>query len=231
MKEVVVIGVGDSGSGKSSFGNLYLNKQCFDESDSPDPCTKNPIFQQNEIDGMIRKYYDTEGHCDGNSVTSKQIQKLAIYLSEQNPLVNSVAIILNGQCPRFSQGVKDLIKFAYVSFGGEKVLGYICIVFTMCFSILPNNPNRNKRREEYKEHAMKYLSEISGIKDIPEVPVFFVDCKDPSGEETKTNLIQFHGWSVSRKPITLNPELIRPPDDITEEETEFEAERVIEDDI
>lgn len=101
----------------------------------------------------------------------------------------------------------------------------------MCFSLLPNNLNRNKRREEYKEHAMKYLSEISGIKDIPEVPVFFVDCKDPSGEETKTNLIQFHGWSVSRKPITLNPELIRPPDDITEEETEFEAERVIEDNI
>lgn len=231
MKEVTLIAIGDSGSGKSSFGNMYLQKQIFDVSDSADPCTRNPVFGMNEIGGLIRRFCDTEGHCDGNSVNSQQIQKLATYLGEKNPQVNGIVIVLNGQCPRFSQGVKDLIKFAYKSFGGEKILAHISVVFTRCFAVLPKIPDRTKLNKEYKAHIMNYISEISGIQDVPDVPVFFADCDDPDGDETKSNLIQFHGWAVSRTTITLNPKSIRPPDDIVEEKQNFTKGYVIENDI
>ena len=193
MREVVVIAVGDSGSGKSSFGNLYLRKECFNVSALVDVNTRNPIFNSNEIDNMIRTYFDTEGHCDGNSADSQQIQKLALYLREKNPLVNGFVIVLNGQCPRFTQGVKDLIKFAYTSFGGNHVLDHFCVVFTRIYSNFPNLPNRKHLENEYRWRIMNYISEISGISQIPDVPIFFTDCDDPEGSETKSKVDQFHG--------------------------------------
>ena len=72
-----------------------LKSSCFEEGDDPDPCTKDPIFNYNIIDGIMRKFFDTEGLYDDNNVMSQQIQKLAMYLGEKNPLVNSV-VVLNG---------------------------------------------------------------------------------------------------------------------------------------
>lgn len=202
QQEVTICLIGDTGAGKSSFGNYYLGKEEFAASDSTDPVTLEAFAKSNEVEGCKRWVIDTEGLNDGQSINAVQIQNLAKLMRNYERGVNAITIALNGQYDRFSQGVKDIIKFAYNAFGTKEALNHICIVFTKCYDT--RRPNRETKRTMYKEAVRKYLSEVSGIalEQIPEIPIFFVDCyPDDDNEETKENMIQFHGWVVSREPL------------------------------
>jgi hypothetical protein len=117
---VTCVLVGDTGAGKSEFGNRYLGTQLFAASDSPFPVTLAPKAESKVIAGLSHYVIDTEGHADGNSVSSEQIQKLALFLREWQFGVNAVCIVLNGQHDRFSQGIKDTLRWAYNTFVTKK---------------------------------------------------------------------------------------------------------------
>ena len=74
--EVTVLLIGDTGTGKSTFGNYYLQKNVFEESDSDEPVTTEPVAKSNVINGCTRWAIDTEGLNDGQSINAVQIQKL-----------------------------------------------------------------------------------------------------------------------------------------------------------
>ena len=201
-KSLTILSIGDTGAGKSSFCNLYLKGNFFKVSNSTDPVTTDPVVQYQDI-GPYRRYaIDTEGLNDGHTINSVQIQKLADLLKEYEHGVNAVCIVLNGQQDRFSQGSKDLIKFAYDSFPDKSVLTHMCIVFTKCYIKYPNNPNRNTKRTIYRQRVMEYLRKISKVNDIPEIKIFFVDCKDGSNPETTENMNQFIEWASSLPPLS-----------------------------
>lgn len=146
---------------------------------------------------------DTEGLNDGESINSIQIQNLAKLMRNYERGVNAIVVVLNGQYDRFSQGVKDIIKFTYNAFSDKKAMNNMCIVFTRCLD--PKRPNRQTKRTMYMSKVRSYLSEISGVplSDVPEIPVFFVDCYPEEGDkDTPSNMVQFHGWVCSRKPLS-----------------------------
>lgn len=93
--EVTVIMIGDTGAGKSLFGNLYLGKNAFEASDSVDPVTLEASTQSNKIDECTRYVIDTAGFNDGQSIESIQIQNLAIFMRKYIRGVNGIAIIIN----------------------------------------------------------------------------------------------------------------------------------------
>jgi hypothetical protein len=219
-ESVTCVLIGDTGSGKSEFGNRYLNSSPFESGDTPEPVTLEPKVGSTVIDGFTRYVIDTEGHADGNSVSSTQIQKLAKFLKGWKKGVNGVCVVLNGQHDRFSQGIKDTLRWSYNTFGTPEVLNNICIIFTRCYAGI-RNPNRERKRTDYCRCVRTFLSEVSGqeIGRIPEIPVFFVDSLGEDDLETERNFVQFHGWLVSRE--ALSTKLVRAVDlrDRIEEET------------
>jgi hypothetical protein len=143
-KCVTCVLIGDTGVGKSEFWNRYLGNRVFEANDSPFPVTLEPKTQSAVINGMTRHVIDTEGHADGNSISSQQIQKLSLFLKDWRQGVNGVCAILNGQNDRFSQGIKDTLRWAYNTFGTKDVLSHICIIFTRCYDGIPY-PNRQRK--------------------------------------------------------------------------------------
>jgi hypothetical protein len=169
--------------------------------DGPDPVTLRPIVKWALVDGLTRNVIDTEGHADGNSVSSEQITKLALYLREWPKGVNGVCVILNGQCDRFSQGIKDIFQWAYDTFAVKEVLDHICIVFTHWYDWIPP-PNREKKCMAYRARVQQFLGQISGVATVPVIPMFFVDSLSDTSAETRENVVQFHSWLVSRRPLS-----------------------------
>jgi hypothetical protein len=202
-KYVTCVLIGDTGVGKSEFGNRYLGSRVFEANDSAFPVTLEPKTQSAFLNGMTRYVIDTEGHADGNSISSEQIQKLSIFLKNWNRGVNGVCVILNGQNDRFSQGIKDTLRWAYNTFGTSDVLSHICIIFTRCYDGIIF-PNRERKQNEYRQVIQRFLSEISGVPNVPSIPIFFVDSLSSQSAETERNLTQFHGWLVSRQPLSTN---------------------------
>jgi hypothetical protein len=175
----------------------------FQTSDSPFSVTVEPQVHSTDIDGVTRQVIDTEGHADGNSITSEQIQRLALFLRNWEHGVNGICVVLNGQHDRFSQGIKDTLRWMYNTFGTPDVLNHICIVFTRCYDAVAN-PNRRRKETEYRRCVQEFLMGISGVVTTPAIPIFFVDSLDVRSVETERNMVQFHGWLSSRQSLSTN---------------------------
>jgi hypothetical protein len=71
----------------------------------------------------------------------------------------------------------------------------MCLVFTRCHDAV-TQPNRDRKTTEYREHVRNLLSEVSGVPNIPAIPVFFVDSLDMNSQRTSENMARFHDWLV-----------------------------------
>jgi hypothetical protein len=190
---VTCLVIGDTGVGKSEFGNRYLRAKLSKANDSPYPVALDPATQSTVIDGMTRYVIDTEGHCDGNSASSEQIQQLTDFLKQWKLGVNAVCIALNGHDFRFSQGVKDTLRWADNSFGTPDVLNHMCIVYTHCCDGA-TRPNCQRRETDYRQCVQQFLRDVSNNATVPFIPFFFVDSLSYESAETERNLTQFHAW-------------------------------------
>jgi hypothetical protein len=219
IKMVTCLLIGDTGVGKSQFGNRYLGKIVFEANDNPNPVTLKPQVQSSILnDGLTRYVIDTEGHADGNSISSEQIQKLALFLQEWKQGVNGICIILNGQHDRFSQGVKDTLRWAYNTFSNFDILSHICIVFTRCYDGIPN-PNQQQKKSQYHDCVLKFMMDISDKSSIQTIPMFFVDSVNLESVNTEQNMIQFHDWLITRQQLqTKNVQAVPLRDKIETEQ-------------
>ncbi|EAY20395.1 hypothetical protein TVAG_110070 [Trichomonas vaginalis G3] len=195
QNNVVVMFIGDTGSGKSSLGNLYLKETVFETSQKPSACTLDPTRHANFVNGMERVVIDTEGFDDGDHITEEQIQKLAQYLKNFEVGINAIGIVIQAQLMRLTRGVKDVIKFVYDAFG-DVILSHLCVFWTFSKK---DFPDRQIREQQYKPMLAKYLQEISGAKTLPNIPFYYVDTQKPDKEFCVQSMTQFHGWAVSRQ--------------------------------
>ena len=92
-----VIGIGETGMGKSTFLNAYLKKKAFQDSNSPDSCTKKTSVDSNIINNQTRKAIDTPGIKDTDNTDQENVRQLVEFLLNYNDGINVVAIILNKQ--------------------------------------------------------------------------------------------------------------------------------------
>jgi hypothetical protein len=74
--------IADTGVGKNEFGNRYPRAKRFDANHRPCPVTLAPETGSTIVDGVTRYAIDTEGHADGNSISSEQIQNLALLFKQ-----------------------------------------------------------------------------------------------------------------------------------------------------
>jgi hypothetical protein len=178
-----------------------LKDSKFNENDSPYPVTTETSSNYSDIDGVRRYIIDTQGLKDGETINETQVQKMGEFLNNWDKGIDVIAVVLNGQDLKFSQETKDIIRFACKIFGTSQSLSNICIIFTKCFAEVPNDPDREIVQTEYRRAITIFLSEVSENQSIPEIPIFFVDTKDNTGDETKNNLNSFHEWALSKNTI------------------------------
>lgn len=193
-KSATVMLIGDTGAGKSTFGNLFLKESAFKSSEEAETCTLHPVAHTSSVNGIERTVIDTAGFCDTGKVSDDQIHELGTMLRRYSAGINAVCLVLNGTMPRFSQNVKNLLTFMY-NFCGKPLLSHLCIVFTNCDK---DKPDRDIKKRSFKKCVDQCLSSASGEDDIPHIPMYFVDSTQPSADWVIEEMTSLYGWVVCK---------------------------------
>jgi len=196
--QTTVIGIGETGMGKSSFLNAFLKKNAFLASDSPDSCTKITSMDSNIINNQTRKAIDTPGIKDTDNTDQENVKQLVEFLLKYNEGINVVAIVLNGQVDRFTKDTEKFIKIAHQMFNHPDFWEHLCIIFTKWYSGM-NEDQKRIKQEEYKKRVIESIRKYTESDIDVELPMFFVDSPNYLNEEkTKVELERFNEFAFSK---------------------------------
>lgn len=209
-----VIGIGETGMGKSTFLNAYLQKNAFQASDSPDSCTKITSVDSNIINNQTRKAIDTPGIKDTDNTDQENVRQLAEFLINYKDGINVVALVLNGQNDRFNRDTEKFIKITHQMFNHVDFFDHLCIIFTKWYNVMTPEQKRIKQ-EEYKKRIIESIERYTEQKINLELPMFFVDSPNYQNEQnTKTELERFNTFVTSKN--ALKTTQVKVPDVIYE---------------
>ena len=212
---ITILTFGGTGVGKSSFGNVYLNKNSFETSSSPDSCTKITCSAENIVNGKLRTFIDSPGFDDPDGVDNEHIKQMIDFLRNWKNGINAFGIVINGQSPRLDQNVQKLLKMIHFSFGTNNVSFWnsVFIVFTKWYKGVMTEKNRQSMAREYTEKVREFANKCIGSNTRPQIPCFFVDSVNDLNkldEDTQQNIIQINAFAYGLKPISTKD--IKVPD-------------------
>ena len=198
MKNFTVIGIGETGDGKSTFLNAYLQKNTFKSSDDPNSCTKLTSAQSNIIDNNKFTAIDTPGLKDTDNADQENVRQLVEFLLRYANGINVVAIVLNGQIDRFTSDTKKFINIAHQMFNHPDFWEHLCIIFTKWYSCI-NEEQKEMKQEQYKKKVVKYIRDYTCSNINVDLPVFFIDSLNyKKDEKTISELNRFYKFVVSK---------------------------------
>ena len=198
MKNFTVIGIGETGDGKSTFLNAYLQKNTFKSSDDPNSCTKLTSAQSNIIDNNKFTAIDTPGLKDTDNADQENVRQLVEFLLRYANGINVVAIVLNGQIDRFTIDTKKFINIAHQMFNHPDFWEHLCIIFTKWYSCM-NEEQKEMKQEQYKKKVVKYIRDYTCSNINVDLPVFFIDSLNyKKDEKTISELNRFYKFVVSK---------------------------------
>ena len=198
MQSFTVIGIGETGNGKSTFLNAYLQRNAFQSSDSPDSCTKITSVESNVINNKILKAIDTPGIKDTDNTDQENVKQLVEFLLQYKDGINVVAIVLNGQIDRFTNDTKKFIKIAHQMFNHPDFWEHLCIIFTKWYSSM-SEAQKQMKQGIYKKAVIESIRIYTESNININLPVFFVDSKNYQiDEKTKKELNRFNNFVFSK---------------------------------
>jgi len=193
-----VIGIGETGMGKSTFLNAFLRKNAFQASNSPDSCTKITSVDSNIINGQTRKAIDTPGIKDTDNMDQEKVKQLVEFLLHYEDGINAVAIVLNGQVDRYTKDTEKFIKIAHQMFNHPDFWEHLCIIFTKWFSGM-NEDQKRMKQEEYKRRVIESIKAYTEQDINLDLPMFFVDSPNYENDnQTKLELDRFKDFVFSK---------------------------------
>ena len=197
---------GETGSGKSTFGNFILGREEFEVSEFSESFTDETTKRTSSIDPSI-EVIDTPGLLDSQGRdqinTGKMIDTLKNYRDDG---LHLILVIFNFKNPKFNIMHEKMILYLCNIFPKD-LAQHIGIVFTRYNH---NKEMRSKHgQRDPREHAqkqfipkiMKLISDTTHEKIFLGVPIFFVDSleNDKNSKEELKRLINFTKTFV--KPI------------------------------
>ena len=229
-----VIILGETGVGKSNFGNFLIKDNKFEISPSPNSMTLN--VQQGESKEII--VLDTPGvndtSTDENIEEKHLIEITKAFKNEKN--LNTILILLNYQTPRLSRNLKIMIKLFCSVFKISFFLKHLGIVFTRCFTEdgRPDDEELNQKRIEWDREIKKIIKNSLINEQLTEdkIQYFFVNLnpkKKVLDQKTEEEMIRCKLWIVSNE--YMNTDIIKVeknPGCTEKEEEEFFEEKSIE---
>lgn len=194
-----IVLIGETGTGKSSFGNYLLGRNEFKVSAKEDSCTIHTMCKTSSRNNSV-EIIDTPGLSDSqgrdNELTKEMIQELKSLKVKKKSDIRLILLILNFRNPRIDTPIQCMIRFFCHVF--PKNLAYhFGIVFTNYHHEYEkegsdSDPRENKRKN-YMPKIMKIISDETNEPLNLKVPVYFVDNrrKDKDSEDEIKNIFYF----------------------------------------
>ena len=217
--DVTVLVVGDTGAGKSQNGCAFLQKNgMFEANSKPQSCTYKTSAQSRTINGIRRNYIDTQGLEAHDGLDAEYIQQMVSFLKEWKKGINAFFLVINGQNPRFDQGIQKMIKLMNDFFNNPDFWNQTGIIFTRCYE---GKFDKEIFETEYHKMVKDFIKSLPGCELInPQIPCFFVDSKEWETEEsTKFQYIRIFEFAHKNPPVsTQKLQIVRPDYKSKEEE-------------
>ena len=180
----IILVVGLTGSGKSSFINFMTNKDLCEVSDNASSCTKNYKMVDLYYDSKVYYFVDTPGLDDAEG-DKNNIEEI-IKFRNTVPRINTIIYCQNLTVPRFDKSTKtlfELIKQLYQDFS------HLIIVRTNSDRSSDQFENNKKKCINSICHKLKEYSLLD--EKIETIPEYYIDSvrKDKESIEEKNNLL------------------------------------------
>ena len=150
---------GETGTGKSSFGNMILGRKEFKVSDGSDSYTTEINNKISSLDPSI-EVIDTPGFSDSEGMDEKNFKNILENLEEN---IDLILIILNFKRPRFDYKIQQIIKILCKVFP-RNLSHHVGIVFTFYEhnqEIKNNKARGDPRVSRQKRYVPKIMDLIS----------------------------------------------------------------------
>ena len=187
MSNINAIVLGETGSGKSTFLNSIIKNygnqydRLLKTSDDTDECTTD-IEPVNIFYNNIRfTFYDCPGLNDGNSENNKNyIKSLRDEGKDPKNRINCILLCINSQCPRFNQGIKEVIIEIMNCYPLKKFWEHVIIIKTRVFNDNFKKPGNIENAIKKNKDVIEAMS-IKSIDSPYNIKEFYFNLVDDFG--------------------------------------------------
>lgn len=172
--------MGLSGSGKSSLGNGYLQKNdAFPTSSDPESCTMNLHIEGNIVNNVWRYYIDTAGLDSTDENDQNNIINMIKSLNNSQYGINAYFLVISIHEPRITPTIKRMIEILNSIFNDGECWKQAGIIFTKCNHNDDEMPEKVISGQRYRESIINFIKTLPNCENIDiELPCFFVNSKN-----------------------------------------------------